>query len=248
MADAAVAVLARRGLVGVGGLVPVGGLVRVLVRVRVVVPVRVPVRASVRRGRGRVRRLRLDATPRDVDGAAARRTASSRRSPRSRWPPRPVPRERRRPARARPAPRRRAPPGRGSRRVCDTLTDSPSPTAWSGVPRVPTRYAAISVLPCPGVRAWPAPSAAAVSNDTSRTTGVRSVVAEDRWQVAGPDAARHAGNGHWARDRGRRGRPRRRHPSPAPSSGLASAMSNGGSVGPPSVATTDIEACRRAAA
>ena len=57
--------------------------------------------------------------------------------------------------------------------VCDTLTDRPSPTACIGRPRVPTRYAAISVLPWPGVSACPAPSAIAVRTDNSNTIGVR---------------------------------------------------------------------------
>src|SRR6478752_5488819 len=34
----------------------------------------------------------------------------------------------------------------------------------------------MSVLPCPGVRAWPAPSATAVSSETMRTSGVTSAV------------------------------------------------------------------------
>ena len=126
--------------------------------------------------------------------------------------------------------------------VCDTLTDSPSPTAWSGRPRVPTRYAAISVLPCPGVRAWPAPRAAAVNNDTSRITGVRSAERkiDGRSPVPTPPGTPATAPG-LATAAGAEGSAAT--PTPAPSTGLASATSNGDSVGPPSVATTDIEAC-----
>ena len=56
--------------------------------------------------------------------------------------------------------------------VCDTLTARPRPTAWRGVPRVPTRYAAIRVLPCPGVTAWPAPRTPAVRSAISAISGV----------------------------------------------------------------------------
>jgi len=34
--------------------------------------------------------------------------------------------------------------------VCETVTVSPSPSAWRAFPRDPTRYAAMTVLPCPG--------------------------------------------------------------------------------------------------
>ena len=60
--------------------------------------------------------------------------------------------------------------------MCDRATDSPSPTACNGRPWVPTRYAAIRVLPCPGVTACHAPSPAAVNTDRIRTSGVRSAV------------------------------------------------------------------------
>ncbi len=56
--------------------------------------------------------------------------------------------------------------------MCETLTAIPRPTAWRGVPRVPTRYAAMRVLPWPGVSAWPAPSAAAVRRASNARIGV----------------------------------------------------------------------------
>ena len=116
--------------------------------------------------------------------------------------------------------------------VCDTLTDSPRPSACSGRPRVPTRYAAISVLPCPGVRACPAPSAAAVRSETSRTTGVRSAERkiDGRSPVPTPPGTPATGTGLASAP----GAVVRLATSmPAPSIGLASAMSSGGSVGPP---------------
>ena len=101
-----------------------------------------------------MRQRRAIARPSErASGDAPRRSASSRRWPRSRWPPRPAPSGPPGPARGPPPRRRSAPPGRGCRACATRVTDSPSPAAWSGVPRVPTRYAAISVLPCPGVRA-----------------------------------------------------------------------------------------------
>ena len=140
--------------------------------------------------------------------------------------------------------------------VCEKVTDSPSPAAWSGVPRVPTRYAAISVLPWPGVSAWPAPSAAAVRIEMSRTSGDRSAVRKIEGRsplvtppgtpaaVAGTAVGRRPGPCRPRQSR-RRWRGGRRHLA-RPGSGDASAMSNAGSVGPPGVATiaTDVSAER----
>ena len=60
--------------------------------------------------------------------------------------------------------------------MCEIATDKPNPTAWIGVPRDPTRYAAINVLPWPGVSAWPAPIRTALRSEPRRTSGVRSAV------------------------------------------------------------------------
>ena len=91
-------------------------------------------------------------------------------------------------------------------------------------------------------RQGPPPSA----SDTSRTTGVRSAERKIDGRSRAPHAARDAGPPDRSRD-GAADRAWRRQFAgtsiPAPSIGLASAMSNAGSVGPPSAATTDIEVC-----
>ncbi len=87
--------------------------------------------------------------------------------------------------------------------MCEMLTDSPSPSACRPVPLVPTRYAAISVLPWPGVSAWPAPSAAAVISETRITIGVRS------WRKIDGNSVPPTRTGHGSRivdGRRRRGR------------------------------------------
>lgn len=43
------------------------------------------------------------------------------------------------------------------------VTVRPITTAWRSEPRWPTRYAAITVLPCPGARAWRAPRTTAAA-------------------------------------------------------------------------------------
>ena len=53
--------------------------------------------------------------------------------------------------------------------VCATVTVPPSMTACRGVPRVPTRYAATSAFPCPGVSACAAPQNAATRRETAST-------------------------------------------------------------------------------
>src|SRR4051794_32264555 len=58
--------------------------------------------------------------------------------------------------------------------VCETVTVNPSPTAWRALPCEPTRYAAMTVLPCPGETACSAPRPAAASSDRMITVGVRS--------------------------------------------------------------------------
>ncbi len=89
--------------------------------------------------------------------------------------------------------------------MCEIATDSPRPAAWSGVPRVPTRYAAISVLPWPGVSAWPAPNANAVTSERAMISGVRSTTLK----IVGSSAATPPGTRGWVAGRqrviGRRG-------------------------------------------
>ena len=53
-------------------------------------------------------------------------------------------------------------PNRNTPAVCAAVTTIPSNTACLAVPREPTRYAATTVLPCPGSRACSAPSSAAI--------------------------------------------------------------------------------------
>ena len=105
--------------------------------------------------------------------------------------------------------------------VCDTATDRPSPTAWIGVPRVPTRYAAISVLPWPGVRAWPAPRANAVSErdeqDERGEVGRRGRSSGSSPPPTPPGTApapRHRAPASRRRDLGRRGGHGRSPPGP----------------------------------
>ncbi len=142
--------------------------------------------------------------------------------------------------------------------VCDTDTAAPRPSAWRGVPRVPTRYAAISVFPWPGVRAWPAPRSTAVANASSASAGVTgsdrrmsgiapsppgtAPVPEDP-DVATPaagavDAAAEA-DGEGASDGAGAADAEGVAAGPAMttgSTGSASATSNGASTGPPGVA------------
>ena len=58
--------------------------------------------------------------------------------------------------------------------VCMVVMVRPSPMAWRGVARVPTRYAAAIVLPWPGSNACSAPNATAVSKAMMMTDGLSS--------------------------------------------------------------------------
>ena len=54
-------------------------------------------------------------------------------------------------------------PSKKTEPVCVSVTMVPRAMAWYEVPREPTRYAATTVLPCPGVNAWSAPNASAIN-------------------------------------------------------------------------------------
>ena len=56
--------------------------------------------------------------------------------------------------------------------VCMAETMTPRSTASTGRPRVPTRYAAMTVLPCPGASACPAPNSSARPIMPSSASGV----------------------------------------------------------------------------
>ncbi len=58
--------------------------------------------------------------------------------------------------------------------VCVSVVITPSARACQTVPCSPTRYAATSDLPCPGVRAWTAPKPAASKSSTARPRRVSS--------------------------------------------------------------------------
>jgi hypothetical protein len=79
------------------------------------------------------------------------------------------------------------PPGPGSRACARRSTDSPRPAAWSGVRASRRGRRPFSVLPCPGVNAWAAPSRRRQERPRARptATGPR---AEDRRQVRCGDA------------------------------------------------------------
>ena len=87
--------------------------------------------------------------------------------------------------------------------VCDTLTAAPSPMAWRAEPRVPTRYAAINVLPCPGVRAMSRAECACGEERQQYHDRGQVGLAEDVRQVRGRDASRHGGRDLIRRGRGR---------------------------------------------
>ena len=57
--------------------------------------------------------------------------------------------------------------------VCITETAAPTPTTCRIVPPFPARYAPINDLPCPGPRAWTAP--------TSIATAIISAIAPADW-------------------------------------------------------------------
>ena len=191
------------------------------------------------------------APPPGSDGAP-RRTASSRRSPRSR--------SRRRPAR--PGPRGPAagtpcaPTTSAARTRIPTVCDRRHRQAEARrVERrsraCPTRYAAMSVLPWPGVRAWPAPSADRGQERDEEDERGQVGRAEDRRQVAArsrhPGPRRRRPPNRCGRRRGGAGRdgrhggdadvlgsrspPRPAHPGPDPRRGCRTAAR----VGPPGV-------------
>ena len=137
--------------------------------------------------------------------------------------------------------------------VCDTVTVSPSAAAWRAEPREPTRYAAMTVLPCPGETAWSAPRPAASRSEPMSASGVRSFVASSPaiWSwvppgtaPAGTLAEPGSGVGTAATELGGRcgpdpdrGRARRRRGRAVvgwvtPGSGLASGGTNAGRAGP----------------
>src|SRR4029079_19311412 len=107
----------------------------------------------------------------------------------------------------------------------------------------------MSVLPCPGVRACPAPSAPAVRTETRRTIGDKS----DERKIDGssppvtpPGTDPGAGAGPAASTDGAvatgvtgRDDARAIAAPPEPASGVASATSRVGSVGPPGVTTSE---------
>src|SRR2546422_5085098 len=68
------------------------------------------------------------------------------------------------------------PPRRYTPAVCDAVTMRPRISACRAVPREPTRYAATTVLPWPGSRAWKAPRAEATSNAMATTPRLASGV------------------------------------------------------------------------
>src|SRR6478736_9050096 len=107
----------------------------------------------------------------------------------------------------------------------------------------------MSVLPCPGVRACPAPRAPAVRMETRSTIGDRSDERKidgssppvtppgtDPGTGAGPAASTDGAvaTGVTGRDDARA-----IAPPPQPASGVASATSRAGSVGPPGVTTSE---------
>ena len=96
--------------------------------------------------------------------------------------------------------------------VCAAVTVAPSMNACLGVPFVPTRYAATSAFPWPGVKACAAPQKAAIRSDSARTpreSSPRSIRASKP-----PDSC--AGSGGASIDAGR--------PESAPSRMVASAL------------------------
>ena len=58
--------------------------------------------------------------------------------------------------------------------VCVTVTVPPRISAWRARPRVPARYAATIVLPCPGVSAWNMPNTSARPSAASAPKTLRS--------------------------------------------------------------------------
>ena len=140
-------------------------------------------------------------------------------------------------------------------RVCETVTLNPRATAWTAVPRVPTRYAPIRVLPWPGVIACPAPRAIAASNEPKSTIGERSRV-WSRPAMSPPTPPGTAAEpvvtaGDAGTEAGETVVPGGADPvaapgsvgysAAAPGSGCVSGTLNGGRVGPPGLTENDTE-------
>ena len=98
----------------------------------------------------------------------------------------------------------------------------------------------MSVLPCPGVSACPAPRAPAVRSDTRSTSGVQVGRSEDRGRsptLTPPGTEATAGAATDDRWGGGDAVSRRATGTTDPASGTASGMSRAGSAAPPGVAT-----------
>ena len=76
--------------------------------------------------------------------------------------------------------------------VCVNVTTAPSCSAWRRVPRWPTRYAAMTVLPCPGASACTTPKAIDAQHRDDREADAEVLAAEEVGEERG-----HAADAAW---------------------------------------------------